>query len=249
MAKKSDKVAVYWNKRGKTYSRSWQSVAKKRLSRMETGLIHKAFVSLKNELRNNKVRSLDIGIGIGRITKEIIKYNVDHYGTDVSETMIRFCQEKFKNNKKIKQLKVHNILKPLPPSWGRFDIVSAYRVLSYNPNSQLARELANIYKAMNPRGIFIFTYPNKYSSAFLPKILNGKSRLGYELSYQELRKIVESAGFSEYHIIGFSRLLDTFYDWSNNNISANILFAVEKFMSLILGQTLFVRLFYVTCKK
>lgn len=249
MTKKSDKVATYWNKRGETYSRSWQSVAKKRLSIMETGLVHKAFASLKKSSKKNKIRSLDIGIGIGRITKEIIKYNVEHYGTDVSETMIRFCQEKFKNNKKIKLLKVHNILKPLPTSWGRFDIVSAYRVLSYNPNSQLAHELANIYKAMNPGGIFIFTYPNKYSSAFLPKMLNGKSRLGYELSYQELREIVENAGFSKYHIVGFSRLLDTFYDWSNNDFLADILFAVEKLLGLILGPTRFVRLFYVTCKK
>lgn len=243
----NEKIAAYWNKRGETYVRSWQSVAKKRLSELETGLVRKAITSVRSKDKKSSIKTLDIGIGIGRISNEILKHNVAHYGTDISETMIRYCQEKYRNNEKVRQLKIHDIHNPLPKEWGKFDIVTAYRVLSYTP--LLKKQLMNIYNAMNKGGILIFTYPNKYSSTIFPKILYRKSWLGYEIGYNELKKIVKNAGFSKCRIVGFSRLLDTFYDKSNNDISANVLFSIEKFLSLILGLTLFVRLFYVTCKK
>lgn len=240
------KVATYWNRRGETYDRSWQSIAKKRLSEMETALVRKAIMSVSNNGKKRSVKVLDIGVAIGRICDEIIKHDVSLYGTDVSKTMIEYCQKKYKNNKKVKELKIHDIHNQLPKNWGTFDVVSAFRVLTYT--RQLPKELFNIYRSMNAGGILIFTCPNKYSSVIFPKMLH-KHRLGYDLGYRELKKIVEDAGFSKYHIGGFSRLLDTFYDRCNTEFSTTILFAIEKFLSLLLGQKLFVRLFYVTCKK
>lgn len=247
MIRKYNQVTAYWNQRGKTYARSWQSVAKKRLSRLETNLVEQTIRKKQKSRKGRLVKVLDIGVAIGRICDAILKHNVALYGTDVSQTMIDYCQKKYRNNKKVKQFKIHDILNPLPKNWGTFDIVTAYRVLSYT--SQLQKELTNIYRAMKTDGILIFTVPNKYSSALLPKMLYRKNRLGYDIELNELKKIVENVGFSGCHIVGFSRLLDTFYDQCNSDISANILFTIEKFLSLILGPTLFVRLFYVTCKK
>lgn len=243
----NEKVAAYWNKRGETYARSWQSVAKKRLSRMETDLVRKALTSVGSNFKKSKIKTLDIGVGIGRISDEIIKHNVDHYGIDISKTMIRYCQKKYENNKKVKRIKIHDILNPLPKDWGKFDMVTAIRVLGYIPLWQ--KEIRNIYKSMNPGGVFIFTFSNKHSSVLLPKLLLRKKIHGYEATPKELKEAVKNIGFSECRIQGFSRLLDTFYDWCDNDISANILFTIEKLLSLILGPTLFVRLFYVTCKK
>lgn len=243
----TNKVASYWNKRGKTYDRSWQSVAKKRLSELETDLVEQAIVKVSKHTGKKRVKVLDIGVAIGRICDTILKHQVELYGTDVSQTMIDYCQKKYRGNKEVKQFKIHDIHQPLLKDWGKFDVITAFRVLAYTPYLQV--ELANIYSAMNPGGVLIFTYPNKYSSALLPKMLYSKNRLGYEMSLSELKAIVEKAGFSEYSIVGFSRLLDTFYDKSDNQFLANLLFVIEKFLSIILGPTLFARLFYVTCKK
>ncbi len=235
-------VANYWDKRGKTYGRSWQSVAKKRLSAWELDLVKQVF---KN--KNKAIKTLDIGIGTGRISDEIIRHRVTHYATDISRTMIDYCQKKYRNSKRVKLLKVHDILKPLPKNWDEFDLVTAYRVLSYYP--QLTTILKNIRRSMNDGGILIFTYPNIDSLVAIPKLINGKGWLGNEIGYNELKKIVGEAGFSNCRIIGSSRLLDTFYDWSDNQMSADFLFTIEKILALIFGPTRFVRLFYVICKK
>ena len=91
MIKKRNHVTDYWNKRGETYSRSWQSVAKKRLSSLETGLFKNAYKSIITTSNKNPVKVLDIGIAIGRISDVILKYDVSLYCTDISETMIRLC--------------------------------------------------------------------------------------------------------------------------------------------------------------
>lgn len=249
LATKTHKVAHYWNMRGSTYSRSWQSLAKKRMSKMETEFVHKAIATLKNKSKKDPIKVLDIGIAIGRISDEILKHNVELYGTDISKTMIDFCRRKYVNNKKVKKIQIHDIQIPLPKNLGEFDLVTAYRVLSYNPVSNLPRQLTNIYNAMNVGGKFIFTFPNRYSTMFIPKLLSKESRLGYELDYKTLVSLIENAGFSEYQIVGFTRLLDTFYDRSNSKIATNILFGIEKIFSIIFGKRLFVRMFYIACIK
>ena len=114
MKKIDNPVTTYWNNRGETYSKSWQSVAKKRFSQMETGLVKNVLSSLSRKFKKKPIKTLDIGIAIGRITDEIIDYNVIHYATDISQTMIQFSEEKYKANKKVKQLKIHDIHNPLP---------------------------------------------------------------------------------------------------------------------------------------
>ncbi|MFZ5366160.1 MAG: class I SAM-dependent DNA methyltransferase [Patescibacteria group bacterium] len=240
------KIARYWDKRGETYSQSWESMAKKRLSELETDLIERVIKSRKKALRNERLKTLDIGIGTGRITRAVIRDNVEHYGTDISKTMVDYCQGKFRNNPKIRKLIVHDIVNPLPQSWGEFDVITAIRVLSYSPRWQ--EELYHLYQSMKLGGFLVFTFPNKYSSTFISR-LRKRQIGGYEVSIKELEQALRKIGFSEWNIRGFTRLLDTFYDLCNSKLSTDILFAVEKILSWIFGKTLFVRLFYVTCKK
>lgn len=240
-------VAKYWDKRGGTYDRSWQSFAKKKLSQLETDILEKAIDDIEYSKSKKSIKVLDIGIAIGRICDSILKHNVQLYGTDVSQTMVDYCRKKYKNNKKVKELRLHDIHRPLPKSWGKFDVVSAYRVLAYTPH--LKKELTIIYNSMNKGGRLIFTYPNKYSSALIPKLIYSKDRMGNEMTEGEIRKIASRVGFSSCQIGGFSRLLDTFYDLADNKITTNLLYGVENILQIILGRTLFVRLFYVTCVK
>lgn len=242
------KVANYWNKRGETYSKSWHSLAKKRLSNLETDLIEKVIRLREDDNRNkkDKLKTLDIGIGTGRITEVILKHNTVHYATDISKTMVKYCREKFKNNSKIREIIVHDVLTPLPRKWGKFDVITAIRVLSYS--SKWQEELNNLYQVLKPGGFLIFTFPNKYSSVFISH-LKRRSIDGCEISIRELRNALRKIGFSSWNIVGFNRLFDSFYDLCDSKTSADILFMIEKMLSFIFGKTLFVRLFYVTCKK
>jgi len=241
------KTADYWNKRGETYSISWQSVAKKRLSKLETDLIRRAVGLASKNSDGGRIKTLDIGVGIGRISEAVLEHEVEHHGIDISQTMIDYCGEKFKGNDKVRQLAIHDIVNPLPEGWGKFDLVTAIRVLSYTPLWR--KKLRNIYEAMSPGGVLVCTFPNKYSSILVPKTFLNRELQGNEISCSELKKAIEKAGFSEYRIEGFSRLLDVFYDWCDSEFSANVLFGIEKVLGSVFGPNLFARLFYVTCKK
>ena len=161
--------------------------------------------------------------------------------------MVDLCQEKFKNDPKVKHLKVHSILDPFPEDWGKFDLVTAIRVLSYTP--QWRKELSDIYETLNPGGVLVCTFPNKYSSILLPKLLLNRDLPGNEITYGELKEALEEVGFSGIKIRGFSRLLDVFYDWCDSERSTSILFGIEKVLGQIFGPTLFARLFYVVCER
>jgi SAM-dependent methyltransferase len=121
------------------------------------------------------------------------------------------------------------------------------RVFSYS--SEWRRELRNIYDVLNPGGVLVCTFPNKYSSIFLPQIFLRRELQGRSVSYRELRAALSEIGFSEVKIVGFSRLLDVFYDWSNSKLSADLLWGAEKLLGLVLGPVLGVRLFYVVGRR
>ncbi len=242
-------IADYWDKRGETYVISWKSAAKKRLSELEIGLVRGAIESVRERSGGKRMRTLDIGIGLGRISEAVMEYAVEHCGIDVSRTMLDYCREKFKDNKKLERLVLCDILNPLPEDMGKFDVVTAIRVLSYTPLWR--KELENIYDAMNPGGVCVFTFPNRYSSILLPRLraaAHGKYA-GPAVTYRELETAVRGIGFSECRIRGFTRLLDVLYDWCDSEVSAGNLFGIENFLETILGPTLFARLYYVICKK
>jgi len=241
------RVEAFWNMRGATYSKSWQSVAKKKLSNMETDFVEKAIKDKLNTSKKRMIKTLDIGIGIGRISTKILKYNVSHYGIDISKTMVKYCKDRFSKNKKVKKFQVHDILNPLPKDLGTFDVVSAIRVLSFSPKWE--RQLRHIYAALNKNGVLVFTFPNRYSTTFLAHLVHGNHLGAYEGSYEELKNGLEKIGFKDIKITGFSRLLDTIYDMCNSEFSTRMIFSTEKLLEMVFGKTLFARLFYITCRK
>lgn len=245
----NQKIAIHFNQRGENYSNAWMPIAKQHLSSLEIDFIHEVIMRKIEELNGKTIRTLDIGIGTGRISEAILKNNVEHYGTDISETMVNYCKSKFKSSKKVKQFMVHDIADPIPESWGKFDIVTAIRVLSYTPLWR--KMLINIYKTMNQGGIFIFTFPNKHSSMLLSSLLwKRRHSIGSEMvSEKELIMAIKESGFSKYQISGLNKLLDTVYDLCNDKISANILFKTEIILKKLFGQKFLTREFYVKCKK
>lgn len=243
----NQEIAGYFNKWGEAYSNAWVPVARQRLGRFETDLVRRAIeLTLKN-FGNERIRTLDVGIGTGRITKVFLDYNVEHYGIDVSSVMVDHCREEFGGSEKIKCLEVYDIVNTLPDDWGKFEVVSAMRILPYTP--QWREALKNVYRALKPGGVLVFNFPNKYSSTALSKIIVGRKNRSYGSSYGELKQILTEIGFSKVEITGFARLLDVFYARCNGKVSADILLAIEDFLRKILGPTRLARLLYCVCRK
>lgn len=241
-------TADYWNMRGETYSRSWKSEAKKRLSRLEIDFVHQAVeLAAKNNLEHQPLRVLEIGVGTGRIAETILNNNIEYYGTDISQTMVDYCTSKFSNNAKVRCLLVHDILYPVPRDFGSFDVVIAMRVLAYSKAWQ--EELANIHQAMNVGGYLVFSFPNRYSSIKITRFVFKGATPTHDLSYKELTDGLRKIGFHDFEIIGFARLFDLLYDWCNSKFSTNILYAIENILRFILGSRFLTRLFYIRCKK
>jgi len=243
----NQKTADYFNKWGRGYSDAWEPLARRGLSGFETGLVRRAIERGLKKSGGRLIRTLDIGVGTGRITKVFLDYDVAHFGIDVSSVMVEHCLGKFGGSERVKRLEVYDIVNPLPDDWGKFDVVSAIRVLPYA--SQWREALKNIYQALNPGGVFVFNFPNKYSSTIVPMIIKSGKDQSYASSYGELKQILAEIGFSQIEITGFARLLDVFYAWCNGKVSAGILLATERFLRMVLGPTLFARLLYCTCRK
>lgn len=244
----NQKVAEHFNKRGGAYSKAWTTEAKKRLSGLELEIIKKAISQAQDGVGGRRMKTLDIGVGNGRISDTILQYDVEHHGIDISQSMVDYCKDRFKDNEKVKQMMVYDIINPLPDTWKDFDLVSAMRVLTYTPFWQ--EMVANIYQSMSPGGIFIFTLPNRYSSIFISKLWMGKRFLdSNEVSIREAKKGLKKIGFSEYKIVGLNKLLDVFYDLCDSKPSANILFAIEKLLKGVFGSRFLSRELYIICKK
>ncbi len=241
------KVADYFDKRGEDYLSSWQSAAKKQLARLEADWIRKAIDLVEKSSSGRTIKTLDIGMGTGRISEEILKHKVEHYGTDISPIMVDYCRKKFKGNKKIKKLAVHNILNSLPANWREFDLVTAIRVLDYTPD--WPKMIDNIYRRLKPGGTFLFTFRNQNSLISVSNRLVKQLLPATEETYGRISRVINGIGFSRCEFEGFAKLLDIFYDWSDGKYSVRILFFFEKVLRRIFGKTVGTRLFYITCEK
>jgi len=241
-------VKNFYDRCGEGYSRAWASLSKKYIDRFETKLIRKAVEKATKSKGDKRIKVLDVGIGTGRIASVLLKDNVKYYGVDISEKMIKICKKRFKGNKKIKALTVWDIASSFPNEFGRFDLITAVRSLYYT--NAWRKTISQARARLNPGGIFFFTFPNRYSTSLLPRLLFKKRGVkSYQTKYSELEDVIKKAGFSDYEIRGYAKLPDTLYDFCNGNYSTTILILFENILRFSLGETFLARMFYVTCKK
>ena len=229
----------HWENIGKAYNVFWRSKAKQKLSKKELGFINKYLKKTKSQY------ILDIGVGSGRI---IENYLADSevkgiWGIDWADSMVNFCRNKFKNNKKVQKLAVCNISKGNFPFARKFDFISAIRVLKYNQNWQGV--IGKTINSLRSNGIFVFTMPNKNSFLRFSK----PETSIYSTTKRELEKMIREQNGEIIRITSFMKLPDVFYDISNNKLYVGILLWFEQVLKIILGDTLFSRIFFIAVKK
>lgn len=236
----NDQNKKHWNDTNIAYSDVWKSRAKQAMHAKEIGFINRYL----HERRPATI--LDIGIGTGRILKNMIENSLESaqiFGIDVAENMVTTSSRKFEQEKKVLYLRVCDLVTDELPFQENFDFVTAIRVLKYNKNWQAILE--KVHEKLNQNGIFIFTMLNNNS-------LNRFSKYPipiYKTTKSELAHILEEKGYKLLEMTTFTRIPDIFYDISSNRLYVTLLLATENALAILLGKTLFGRIFFIACTK
>lgn len=229
----------HWGKIGNSYNAFWKSKAKQELSKMELGFINKYLKKTKSQ------HILDMGVGSGRIIENYLEnFTVKGiYGIDWASSMVNFCRNKFKNKKEVQKIVVCNISKERFPFKNKFDFISAIRVLKYNQNWQ--EVIGKTINSLSSNGIFVFTMSNKNSFLRFSK----PETSIYSTTKKELEKVIQEQNGEAIQITSFMKLLDVFYDISNNKLYVSMLLRCEQVLKIILGDTFLSRIFFIAARK
>lgn len=235
-------IKKHWNEvGGEGYQHFWEgSLAHQDLSKRESEFVRK-FIPKK------RTKSLDYGTGSGRFLKLLLEntnQNSEIYALDISDEMVKYCQNSFGLNEKVKGIRVINEFQDIYNYYQTsFDFITAIRVLKYSSNWQ--EILKNLFETLNKEGTLIFTMPNKYSVANLQKPKSPYIRI----AIGEIKKIAKKNNIKILEIKGFAKMPDLFYRIENNLFSKIVLFC-ERILRFLFGNKLFEReIFYVFTEK
>lgn len=232
-------VQRHWDKIGRGYDVFWQSEGKKIISEKELSFINTCLRKAK------AVRLLDIGIGTGRIITGYLNDPCvqEIYGIDIADSMVKFCRAKFSNEKRVKGIDVCNISKADIPFTGKYDFISAIRVLKYNCNWR--EIIQKTSKRLERNGIFVFTIANKRAFSRFTR----PETPVFSATKKEIELLCRESNLELTAIRGFSKLPDMFYDLSNNKFFVKSLLAMESLLGKFLGDKLFERELFISAVK
>ncbi len=226
----------HWNKIGSNYEKVWKSAGKKLLSNKETAYITSAVKKYK------PISVLDIGCGTGRIIDTYISQpSVQHiYGIDLSDTMVRHCNQRFSNENKVSEILCADIEDAQIFSEKQFDMISAIRVLKYN--ASWCNMLFAIRQHLAPDGIFICTMPN---------ILSVTALWPDDIEYTTPKKFTAALEQAEFRVLdmrGFSKLPDKLHTWANTATRTKGVNQVEKIAETAFGSVAGGRILFALCQ-
>ena len=229
----------YWDKIGKGYDVFWQSRGKRSISEKEL-----SFINI--HLRKTKAgRVLDIGVGTGRIIMTYLNdpYIQEIYGIDAAGSMVKTCQDKFNDEKRVRGIEVCNISKEDIPFLKEYDFISAVRILKYNCNWK--EIIQKTSKRLKKNGVFVFTIVNKRAFS---RFTRPETPI-FSTTKKEIELFGRKCGLEPIAITSFSKLPDIFYDISNNKFYVKFLLAIENLLEMFLGDILFGREFFISARK
>lgn len=119
---------------------------------------------------------LDVGSGSGRTFELLAEKEVDFTGIDVSQGMVDFCNEKFKEHALKPVFKKANAAK-LPFEDNSFDVVTGIAVLHHLPSKELRKKaLEEMQRVVRPGGNILLTNWNLWQPKYVKKVLKHGAR-------------------------------------------------------------------------
>jgi len=208
------KMEADWDRRARGNSRRWSDVDD----------LKSATSDLQKLLDGIKVRKeatvLEIGVGSGRITKQLANHFEEVYGIDVSNEMIRLAIERLRDFRNVKIDKGDGRDLSIYPNC-KFDLVFSTRVFQHLPRRFFLGYLDEVHRVMKPTGMFRFQIFERTAIArIIPWIwlrnmrhLHGRfwadppdddTWISRSYSREELTRILEMKGFFEIAMRNYS---------------------------------------------
>lgn len=154
------------------------------------------------EFINTEDIVLDVGCGIGRIEKHLVKYCAEIHGVDVSKGMAKLAKRRLKGLNNVYIYKTNGKDLSLFPD-GKFDFVFSIIVLQHLEKEDAVFYLLEMFRILKPSGELYFNVLNFFDDGnfenFMEKYVNNpSSRTAIKMRYyclDEVKKIVSSVGF------------------------------------------------------
>jgi ubiquinone/menaquinone biosynthesis C-methylase UbiE len=217
-----------------------KSVGLKYLSEKETEFIG------QNISKNKK--TLDIGIGTGRITNQLLSAGNTVTGLDGAESMIEYCNHFFKVSIKSKKLDLikHDLESPMPFRNRIFEQITCIRVIKYIDNwEQFLEELSRIIKK---NGRLIIEFPNIRSYESISIIINIFLGIRYQaFTFAEFSLMLSSLGFEIIGVYHGVRLPHFIYRITDSELILKYIIGIETGLQRIFGDH-FNRNYILVCR-
>lgn len=151
---------------------------------------------LKLLLKEGKNTLLDIGAGVGRDSKYFMNYSIKVMAIDLSEEMIKLCQEKGIEAQQLDFYNIHQLGK-------KFDAVWSMNSLLHVEKANLEVVFEEIRNALNPLGLFFMgVYGGEDSEGIWEDDIYTPHRFFSFFSDENIKKVVSNY----FEIISFERI-------------------------------------------
>ncbi|XP_011685177.1 PREDICTED: uncharacterized protein LOC105448353 [Wasmannia auropunctata] len=170
-------------------------------------------------MENIRGKCMDIGCGPGDITKEIllpaIDSNAQIIGTDILESMIKYANETFSDEKRLQYEVLDIVIKNLPKKYiSEFDHVFSFHTLQLC--SDIRQAFENIYQMLRPNGTMLLsivvsqdifevlkllTQDTRFAQ-YMPDMIKNNMILPYQElknARKEIKELLQSVGFKVHH--------------------------------------------------
>jgi len=160
--------------------------------RTEANFLKKAIKQLKQD----KIKVLDIACGTGRMLPEVFSTgkDIEYVGLDTSKEMTNILKEKAKKisvGKKVK-IKIGDASK-IPFKDNSFDVVYSFHLLWHLPKEDQEKIIKEMSRVCKKDGFFIFDILNK--DFLWEKLKKQKTEGIYKLSIKEIKNLFNNKNF------------------------------------------------------
>jgi len=136
--------------------------------------------NLFKEYIKDHEKILDAGCGNGRLYFSFLRnFNVEYYGIDVSEKLIRIAQDTRNKLQDTNKFQISNFkfqtadITDLPFEENQFDLVFCIATFHHLPDKKLRRQaLAELYRVLKPGGYLLMTNWHLWHRQFLKHFFN-----------------------------------------------------------------------------
>jgi len=227
---------AHWESVGASYRAEWEPPAKRLLSARELD-----FVSHHLE-QSAADAALDVGTGNGRILERLLAAtaSTELYGIDVAAAMLAVCEARFRDEPRVKALRLCDISVEPVPFDRRFGFISAIRVLKYS--AAWPGSVTRLAKSLQPGGRLVFSMPSRTS---VNRLSRAYAVPWYQTSRAELQSACDGAGLRVLDVAGFARLPYIAYRRATDGPSLKALVSAEAAMERLLGKTALARELFV----